>query len=73
MVGHLDNLHVVLNDEYGVPTGYECIEGMQQSADIVEVQSRCRLVEDEECGLLLLLTYEVSQFYALVLTTRERR
>ena len=29
---------------------YESLEGMEQTIDVVEVKSRSRLVEDEQCG-----------------------
>ena len=73
MVGTLDDIHVVLDDENGVTTLYEGIEGLKQSVDVVEVQSRGGFVEDEEGRLLTFLTDEVGQLDALVLTTRERR
>ena len=37
MVGTLDDLHVMLNDEDGVTTFDEGVEGLQQPLDIVEV------------------------------------
>ena len=69
MVGTFYYLHVVLDNQDGVPSGYQCLKGFQQALYIVEVQTSGRLVEDKECGLLLLLSNEVSQLYTLVLTT----
>ena len=69
MVGTLDDLHVVLDDQDGMATFDESVERLQQTVDIMEVQTRGRLVEDEERGFLLLLSDEVGQFDALVLTT----
>ena len=71
MVGTLDDIHVVLDDKNGVTTLNECVEGMEQSFDIVEVQTGGGLIEDEEGGLLLFLPNKVGELHALVLTTRE--
>ena len=49
------------------------IERLQQTADIVEVKTGCRLVEDEQRGFLLLLSDELGEFDALVLTAGEGR
>ena len=73
MVGTFDDFHIVFDDEDAVAAFYQSIEGVQQALDVVEVQARCRLVEDEEGRLLFLLSDEVGQFYTLVLTTGERR
>ena len=73
MVGAFDNLHIVLDDEDAMATFYEGVEGMQQALDVVEVQTRRGLVEDEEGRLLFLLSDEVGQLYTLVFTTGERR
>ena len=59
MVGALDDFHVMLNDEDGMAALYQGIEGAEQALDIVEVQTRRGLVEDEEGGLLSLLTNEI--------------
>ena len=72
MVGTLDDLHVMLDDEDGVAPFDEGIEGLEQPLDVMEVQTRRRLVEDEQRGLLLLLSDEIGEFHALVLTTGER-
>jgi hypothetical protein len=63
----------MLDDEDGVSSCYQGVEGFQQFVDVVEVKTRCRLVEDEECGLLTLLSYVVCEFHTLVLTARECR
>lgn len=37
VVGTLDDLHVMLDDGDGMPSSDECVEGMKQSLDIMEV------------------------------------
>ena len=73
MVGTFDDFHIVLDDEDAVAAFYQRVEGMQQALDVVEVQTRRGLVEDEEGRLLFLLSDEVGQLYTLVFTTGERR
>lgn len=65
----LDDVEVVLDDENGVAALYQCREGMKQTCDVVEVEARRRLIEDEERGFLLLLADEVGELDALVLTS----
>ena len=60
MIGSLHHIEIVLNDHEGVSTLEQGIEGMEQSADVVEVQSRGGFVEDEECGHCALLSEIVS-------------
>ena len=71
MVGTLDDFHVVLYDQNRVATCDECVEGSQQALNVMEVQSCGGFVEDEKGRLLSLLTNEVGQFDALVLTSRQ--
>ena len=73
MIGTLDDLHVMFDDEDGMTPFDEGVESLKQSLDIVEVQTCCRLVEDKQGGLLLLLTDEVGEFHTLVLTAGEGR
>ena len=73
MVGALDDFHVVLNNQNGVASGYQGVEGIEQSLYVVEMQTCCRFVEDKQGGLLLLLSDEIGQFDALVLATGECR
>ena len=67
MVGALDDFHVVLDNQDGVASGYQGVEGIEQSLNVVEVQTRGRFVEDKQGGLLLFLSDEIGQFDALVL------
>lgn len=73
MVTAFYDIHIMLYYHNGVATAYESIKGGEQFLDVVEVESRGWLVEDEHGGSLLLLTYEVGQFYTLVLASREGR
>ena len=69
MVRILDDFKVVLYDDDGVAAMDEGIEGKEQLADVVEVQSRRGLVEDEDGGLRLLHTEVIGKLDALVLAT----
>ena len=73
MVGTLDDLQVMLYDEDGMSPFDEGIEGLEQPLDIMEVETRRRLVEDEEGGFLFLLSDEIGEFHTLVLTAGEGR
>lgn len=48
MVGDLDDVEVVLDDDDGVAALHEFVQHLQQQADIFEMESRRRLVEDIE-------------------------
>ena len=50
IVGTLDDIHVVLDDDNRVSPVDECFESLKQFLDVVEMQSCCRLVEDEDGG-----------------------
>src|SRR5512135_1848248 len=47
-VGGLDDVEVVLDHDHGVAVVAQAVQHLQQQVDVVEVQSRRRLVEDEE-------------------------
>ena len=66
VVGTLDDIQVVLDDDERVAALDECVEGIQQAAYVVEVKSGGGLVEDEHRGLVLLHAQVVGQFHALV-------
>jgi len=72
MVGALDDIHIMFNDNYRVASLYEGIQGSHKALDVMEMQSRGRFVKDEQGGFLSLLTDEIGQFDALVFTTGER-
>src|SRR5262245_45106705 len=46
VIRRLDHIHVMLDQEHGVPGIYELIEGSEQTLDIGQVQARGRLIED---------------------------
>ena len=71
MVGTLDDLKVVLDDDYGVSARDEGVEGLKEFLDVVEMKAGGRLVEDEHRGDYLLQTYEVCQLHTLVLSARQ--
>lgn len=50
MVGTFHHVHVVLDNDDGVSPAYQSIEGFQQFADVVKVQSGGRFVKDESVG-----------------------
>ena len=68
VIGALDNVHVVLDYDYGVAATNQSIKRLQQFADIVEVKTGCGLIKDEYGGLGLFKTQEIGQFHALALT-----
>lgn len=68
----LDDLEVVLDHDHRVPLVDQRLQRAQQRTYIVEVQSRGRLVEDEERRQLLPLTEVVGKLDTLVLSARER-
>ena len=71
MVGTFHHVHVVFNHENGVALLDEGIEARQQAADVVEMETRGRLVQDEERGGAVLEREIVGQFHALVFAARE--
>ena len=73
VVGTLNNIHVMFDDEDGMATFYEGVKGLQQTINVVEMQTRGGFVEDKEGGGLTLLSNEVGELDALVFTTRECR
>ena len=71
VVGTLDDLQVVLDDDDGVAATDKGIKGCKQLLDVVEMQASRRFVEDENGGLVLLHSQIVCKLDALVLATRE--
>ena len=72
MVGALDHVQIVLDDDHGVAVADELVERFHQRVDVVEVQTRRRLVENEQRVALPFSAQIVGQFHALVLTARQR-
>ena len=54
-------------------TLYQCVKGCKETFDVVEMKSGGRFVEDEEGRVLSLLSDEISEFDALVLTAGQCR
>ena len=72
IVGTLDYLEIVLDDDDGVSPGDESVERIEEFLDVVEVKSCGRLVEDEKRGTRVLLPKVVGKLDTLVLAARER-
>ena len=70
VVGTLNHVKIVLNDQYGMPTRNEGIEGAKQALDIVEVESRGGFVKDEQSGFRALQSKIIGQLHTLVFTSR---
>ena len=71
VVGTLDNVEVMLDDDNAVSPLDQRVESFEQFSDVVEMQAGGRLVEDEEGRVGLFLTQVVSQFDALVFASRQ--
>ncbi len=66
VIGALDDVEVVFNDEEGVSAVDEALEDDEQAFDVSEVEPRGRFVEDEESTLVVLLSAEeLAEFEAL--------
>lgn len=72
MVGDLDDVEVVLDDDDGVAALHEFVQHLQQQADIFEMESRRRLVEDIERAARVALRKFARQLDALALAARQR-
>ena len=48
VVGHLDDVEVVLDDNHRIAAVHELVQHVEQQADILEMESRRRFVEDIE-------------------------
>ena len=73
MVGALDDVQVVLDDEHGVAGIHQALEHLQQLAHVLEMQARGGLVQDVEGLAALALLQLAGQLHALGLAARERR
>lgn len=47
MVGHLDDIEIMLNDDDGVALVDEPLQNIEEDADVLEVQARRGFVEDK--------------------------
>ena len=71
VVGTLDDVKVVLDDDDGVALIDETVEHTQQHLDILEVETCGRLIEDIEGLARVLLGEFARQFHALALAALE--
>src|SRR3712207_2556773 len=73
VVGTLNHIHVMLDDYDAVSSANQCVERVEQLADVMKMQSRSRFVEDEERWVCLLLTQVQGKFDALVFSPQARK
>ena len=71
MVGEFDHVEIVLNNDDGIATVHEFLEHVHQDADVLEVETSGRLVEDVERLARILLGEFGGQFDALALSAAE--
>ena len=71
MVGTLDDIQVMFDNYQGMASFDQRLESMEQSLDVMEVQTGGWLIEDEERRRLVFLADKVGEFHTLVLTTGE--
>ncbi len=71
VVGLTDDVEVVFDDYDRIAAVYESAQHIHQYADVLEVQARGRLVEDEYGVPCVFLGQFGSQFHALALTAAE--
>ena len=71
VVGGLEDVEVVLDDEYGVAAVDELAEEGEECADVLEVESGGGLIEDEEGSSGILLAEFGGELDALFLSTGE--
>lgn len=72
VIGAFDDVHVVLDDDDRMSLGDEGVESLQEGLDVVEMESRRRLVEHEDRRLLFFLPEIVGELDALVFAAGER-
>ena len=71
VVGKLDDIEVVLDDDDGIAAIDEFLQHIHQDADVLEMQTRGGLVEDIERLSRIALGEFGGEFYTLALTARE--
>ena len=71
VVGKLDDVEVVLDDDDGVALVDESVEHLHEGADVLEVESCGGLVEDVEGATGVLLCEFGGEFHALALSARK--
>ena len=71
MVGDLDDVEVVLDDDDRVAAVHEFVEHLQQQADVLEMESRRGFVEDVERAARVAFRKLRREFDALALAARQ--
>ena len=69
IIGTFDNIHIMFDDDNAVSPSDECVEGIQQLADVVEVQSGGWFVKNKQGRVGFLLTQVECQLHTLVFAT----
>ena len=70
-VGEFDDIEIVLDDDDRIATVNQFLEYIHQDADVFEMQTGCRFIENIERLARITLREFGSQFYALTFTARE--
>ena len=71
-IGTLYHLHVMLHNYYGVAIGYQRVECLKQTVYIMEMKTRCRLIENEHYLFgIVVFGKERCEFDTLALTSRK--
>jgi len=70
-IGGLDDLQVVLDDDHGVAQLHQSVQEAQQFADVIEMETRRRLVQQIESASRRALAKLASQLDTLRLTSRQ--
>ena len=73
MVGGLDHLEVVLDDDHGVSVVHESVQNSEELADVLEMQACGGLVEDVESAPGRSLRQLAGELDALRLASGKRR
>ena len=71
VVGKFYYVEVVLDDDNGIALIHELLNNIHQNANVFEVQTRSRLVEDVESLARVALSQFCSQFHTLAFASRE--
>ena len=71
IIGHLDDIKIVFNDEYGMTALDEGIEAGEETTDVVKVETSSRLIKNEERRHLFFRTNIICKLHTLVLAAGE--
>ena len=72
VIGVADDVHVVLDDDHRVAQVRQAVEHLEQAADVVEVKTRCRLIEQVQRAAGLALGEFFGKLHALGLAAGQR-